>query len=139
MDLSIWSIGGVGDLCRRETERRSRFRLLERRIERQGSSSRLPRSYQNAREAKIHQLGVRAKVIMHCTKSIEQQEGSVAVASTAAILLAAGQSVRFGKEHKIATAVRGKALGRSEESRVSKECVATRRARWWPAVKQKKR
>src|SRR3546814_20466345 len=57
MDLSIWSIGGVGDLCRRETERRSRFRLLERRIERQGSSSRLPRSYQNAREAKIHQLG----------------------------------------------------------------------------------
>src|SRR3546814_5353117 len=77
MDLSIWSIGGVGDLCRRETERRSRFRLLERRIERQGSSSRLPRSYQNAREAKIHQLGVRAKVIMHCTKSIEQQEGSV--------------------------------------------------------------
>src|SRR3546814_3685354 len=75
MDLSIWSIGGVGDLCRRETERRSRFRLLERRIERQGSSSRLPRSYQNAREAKIHQLGVRAKVIMHCTKSIEQQEG----------------------------------------------------------------
>src|SRR3546814_10931076 len=96
------SIGGVGDLCRRETERRSRFRLLERRIERKGSSSRLPRSYQNAREAKIHQLGVRAKVIMHCTKSIEQQEGSVAEASTAAILLAAGQSVRFGKEHKIA-------------------------------------
>src|SRR3546814_15014130 len=69
MDLSIWSIGGVGDLCRRETERRSRFRLLERRIERQGSSSRLPRSYQNAREAKIQKLGVRAEVIMPCTKS----------------------------------------------------------------------
>src|SRR3546814_1484815 len=82
IDLSIWSICSVVDLCRRETERRSRFRLLERRIERQGSSSRLPRSYQNAREAKIHQLGVLAKVIMHCTKSIEQQEGSVAEAST---------------------------------------------------------
>src|SRR3546814_1009507 len=56
---------------------------------------------------------------MHCTKSIEQQEGSVAEASTAAILLAAGQSVRFGKEHKIATAVRGKALGHYAAKRLA--------------------
>src|SRR3546814_12444913 len=110
MDLSIWSIGGVGDLCRRETERRSRFRLLERRIARQGSSSRLPRSYPNDREAKIHQLGVRSKVLMHCTQSIEQQEGSVAEPSTAALLLAAGQCVRFGQTPQIATHMAGKAL-----------------------------
>src|SRR3546814_18319076 len=56
---------------------------------------------------------------MHCTKSIEQQEGSVAEASTAAILLAAGQSVRFGKEHKIATAVRGKDLGHYAATRLA--------------------
>src|SRR3546814_9678332 len=50
---------------------------------------------------------------------MEQQEGSAAESTTAAILLAAGQSVRFGKEHKIATAVRGKALGHYAAKRLA--------------------